>query len=103
MTDDTVDLDEHRSLTAQKMIEIRRQRLHELEVEQVAMHSRSEKLMELLDAGPAENWTEAAVKAQYLLQFFATLPEAQEPKRNELIAQTLGDLTRLSDLEKELS
>ncbi|WP_282610316.1 hypothetical protein [Pelagibius sp. Alg239-R121] len=103
MTDDTVDLDEHRSLTAQKMIEIRRHRLHEFEVDQSAMHGRHEKLMELLDAGPAKTWSEAAAKAQYLLQAFAALPEAQEPKRKELVAQTLGDLVRLCDLEKEPS
>lgn len=101
MTDDTVDLDEHRGLTAQKMIEMRRQRLHDFQVEQENERCGHDKLQELLDAGPAETWSMAAAKAAYLLQLFAAIPDGPDSQRSELIIQTLDDLNRLLDSEKE--
>jgi hypothetical protein len=103
MTDDPVDLDEHRGMTAQKATEDRRQRLHEFQADQVALRQRQEQLENLLLAAPAETWSEAAAKAQYLIQLFAATPEAQDPRRKELIAHALDDLTRLCDRAKEHS
>lgn len=87
MTDDPVDLDEHRGMAAQKETETRRQ----------------EELERLLMAAPAESWPEAAAKAQYLIQLFAATPGAQDPRRKELIAHTLDDLSLLCDSAKEHS
>ncbi len=101
MTDDPVDLDEHRGLAAQKATEIRRQRLHEFQSDQEALRKRQEELEKLLVAAPAQTWPEAAAKAQYLIQLFAATPDAQDPRRKELIAHALDDLTRLCDKEKE--
>ena len=101
MTDDPVDLDEHRGMAAQQATEIRRQSLHEFQVDQAALRRRQEELEKLLLAAPAETWPEAAAKAQYLLQLFAATPEAQDPRRKELIAHALEDLTRLCDRAKE--
>jgi hypothetical protein len=103
MTDNPVDLDEHRGMAAQKATDIRRQRLHEFQVDQAALRRRQKELEKLLLAAPAETWMEAAAKAQYLIQLFAATPEGQDPRRKELIAHALDDLNRLCDRAKEHS
>jgi hypothetical protein len=103
MTDDPIDLDGHRGMAAQKATEIRRQCLHEFQVDQAALQHRQEELEKLFLAAPAETWPEAAAKAQYLIQLYAATPEAQDPRRKELIARALDDLTRLCDRAKEHS
>ena len=103
MTDDPVDLDERRGMAAQKATDIRRQRLHEFQADQAALRRRQEELEKLLLAAPAETWLEAAAKAQYLIHLFADTPQAQDPRRKELIAHALEDLTRLCELEQEHS
>ena len=103
MTNDPVDLDEHRGMVAQEATEVRRQRLHEFQADQVALRRRQEELEKLLLAAPAETWPEAAAKAQYLIQLFAATPEAQNPRYKKLIAHALDDLTRLSDCAEKHS
>src|SRR3546814_2909530 len=95
MTDDPVDLDEHRGMAAQKATEIRRERFHQFQVDQAALRLRQEELEKLLLAAPAQSWPDAAAKAQYLIQLFADTPEGQDPRRIELIAHAMADLTRL--------
>jgi hypothetical protein len=99
--DDPVDLDEHRGMAAQKATEIRRQSLREFQADQAALLRRQEELEKLLLAAPAETWPEAAAKAQYLIQLFATTPEARDPRRKELIEHALDDLARLCDSAEE--
>ena len=101
MTDEPVDLDEHRGMAAQQATEMRRRQLHEFQADQVALRRRQEELEKLLLAAPAETWPEAAAKAQYLIQLFADTSEAQDTRRKELIANALHDLARLCDREKE--
>src|SRR3546814_13039413 len=83
MTDDPVDLDEHRGMAAQKATEIRRERFHQFQADQAALRLRQEELEKLLLAAPAQSWPEAAAKAQYLIQLFADTPEGQDPRRSE--------------------
>ena len=103
MSEEPVDLDEHRGRAAQKATELRRGRLHEFQADQAALRRRQEKLEKLLLAAPAQTWPEAAAKAQYLIQLFADTSEAQDPRRKELIAHALEDLTRLCDREVTLT
>lgn len=103
MTDDPVDLDEHRGMAAQKATQIRRQQLQEFEADQTALRRRQEELETLLLAAPAETWPEAAAKAQYLIQLYAETSSAQDPRRKKLTEQTLDDLKRLSDRQKDNS
>jgi hypothetical protein len=103
MTDDPVDLDEHRGMAAQKATEIRRQRLDAFQADQAALRRRQEELEKLLLAAPAETWPEAAAEALYLIQLFAATSEAQDPRRKKLIARALDDLTRLCDRAQEHS
>src|SRR3546814_12404416 len=90
MTDDPVDLDEHRGMAAQKATEIRRERFHQFQADQAALRLRQEELEKLLLAAPAQSWPEAAAKAQYLIQLFADTPEGQDPRRKELIAHAMA-------------
>ena len=102
MTDDPVDLDARRGMAAQKSTEIRR-RLHEVQADQAALRHRQDEFEALLLAAPAKTWPEAATKAEYLIRLFAATAEARDPRRQELVAQALDDLARLSDLAKEHS
>ncbi|MGB8273940.1 MAG: hypothetical protein WCF16_01580 [Alphaproteobacteria bacterium] len=96
MTDDPVDLDQHRGMAAQKSTEIRR-RLQEVQDDQAALRDRQEEFEKFLLAVPATTWPEAAAKARYLIQLFAATPDAQDPRRKKLIASALDDLARLTD------
>jgi hypothetical protein len=42
------------------------------------------------NATPSASWSEAAVKARYLIGLFAATLEARNQRRQELIAQVLG-------------
>jgi hypothetical protein len=96
LTDNPVELDEHRGMAAQKATEIRR-RLHEVQADQVALRNRQEEFERYAVAAPATTWPEAAAKARYLIQLFAVTPEGRDPRRQELIARVLDDLARLSE------
>ena len=92
---DPVELDEHRGMAAQKSTEVRR-RSHEVRADQAALRERQEAFELQAIAGPSTSWAEAAAKARYLIELFAATPEARNPRRQELIAKVLDDLTRLS-------
>ena len=95
MTDTPVELDEHRGMAAQKSTETRR-RLRAVEADQAALQRRQEEFERHAVAAPSGSWSEAAVKARYLIELFAATPEARNPRRQELIAQVLDDFDRLS-------
>ena len=50
----------------------------------------------ILLAAPAANWYEAAEKARYLLNLFASTLAAEDPRRQKLIAAVLSDFERLA-------
>ncbi len=95
MTDTPVDLDEHRGMGAQKETEIRRL-LQEVQADHAALRIRQEELESFMVAAAAKTWPEAAAKARYLIQLYAATPDAQDPRRQKLIAGVLADLVRLS-------
>src|SRR5689334_10491747 len=89
MSDDTIDLDKRRGMAAQK--ETRLRRLHaEVREQPDALRARQDALEEQLVAAPAESWEEAAEKARRLLNLFAANMEAQDPRRQKLIAAVLN-------------
>lgn len=96
LTDQPIELDEHRGMAAQKSTELRR-RLHEVQADQQALRRRQEEFERYALAAPSTTWPEAAAKARYLIQLFAATPEARDGRRQELIATVLQDLARLSD------
>jgi hypothetical protein len=95
MTDRTIKLDQHRGMMAQKETEIRRL-VAEVETNEKELRSRQEALELQLVALPAATWRDAAEKARYLLNVFATTPAAQDPRRQTLIANVLDDFQRLA-------
>jgi hypothetical protein len=95
MTSDVVELDEHRGKNAQKAMEIRR-RLHEVQCDQAALKERQAEFERYLIVVPAVTWPEAAARAQYLIQLLADGADAQNARRQELIASVLEDLSGLS-------
>lgn len=95
MTTQTIQLDKHRGIAAQKATEIRRLLLS-VEADQSALKTRLEELEIQLTSAPAGSWSEAAEKARYLIGLFAATPAARDPRRKKLIANVLEDLQRLS-------
>jgi len=95
VTDEPVDLDHHRGMTAQKATELRRL-LAEVEANEKTLRLRHDELEAHLLAAPAADWAEAAEKARYLLTLFAATLTAQDPRRQTLIAAVLADFERLA-------
>jgi hypothetical protein len=94
MTDETIDLDQHRGMAAQKATDLRRL-LADVEANETALRLRQNELESHLLAAPAANWQEAAEKARYLLKLFSVSLAAQDPRRQKLIAAVLDDFERL--------
>jgi hypothetical protein len=94
MHDDAVDLDKHRGMSAQKATELRRL-LREVADDQARLKDRQDALERSLNAAPAVNWTDASERVRYLLSLFADTQEAQDPRRQTLITNLLGDIERL--------
>ena len=82
-------------MAAQKSTEVRR-RLHEVQTDQADLQRRQGEFEDQAAAAPSENWPEVAEKARYLIQLFATTPEARDQLRQDLIAKVLDDFARLS-------
>jgi hypothetical protein len=94
VNDDPVNLDKHPGMAAQRDAEIRRD-IREVQVDQAALRDRQEELEDRLLAAAATP-AEAAASARYLIQLFAATPEAQDPRRQKLIARALDDLSRFA-------
>jgi hypothetical protein len=94
VTEKTIDLDQHRGMTAQKATELRRL-LADVEANERALRLRQDELEAHLLAAPAANWHEAAEKARYLLNLFAASLAAQDPRRQALITAVIDDFERL--------
>ena len=95
MTDKTIELDQHRGMSAQKATELRRL-LADVEANERVLRLRQAELETHSLAAPAANWHEAAEKARYLLNLYAATLAAQDPRRQKLIAAVLADFARLS-------
>jgi len=95
MTNDPVSLDSHRGMAAQKATEARRL-LAEVAENDRKIRERLDELERQLSAAASTTWQDAAAKATYLLELFATTPQAQDPRRQRLIASALEDFARLA-------
>lgn len=95
MIGDPIDLDDYRDLVAQRATDVRRRHHDALRAQAASLRRLQEELEELLLEAPANSWSEVVPKARYLIRLFAATPEAQEPRRMQLIADTLNDLTWL--------
>jgi hypothetical protein len=95
MTDETVDLDKHRGMAAQKATDLRRL-LSEVETNAKALRLRQHELEAQLAAAPAATWQEAAEKARYLLELYVETLSTEDTRRRKLVTALLEDFERLS-------
>ena len=95
MTETPINLDGRRGMAAQKATEIRRQ-VADVAAARIALRVRQEALELQMLAGPAATWNEAAERAAYLIHLFAASADAQDPRRQKLIANVLADFDRLA-------
>jgi hypothetical protein len=95
VTEETIDLDQHRGMAAQKATDLRRL-LSDVEANEKTLRLRQDELETQLISAPAASWHEAAEKARYLLNLFAASLTTQDQRRQRLIAAVLADFKRLS-------
>jgi hypothetical protein len=100
MTDEPVELDQHRGMAAQKATNLRRL-LADVAANEQALREAQDELETQLMATPATNWEEAADKARYLLSVLAATPAGQDPRKRTLIKAVLDDFSRLSRQTKQ--
>ena len=98
MTDEPVELDQHRGMAAQKATNMRRL-VSEVEANLKDLRHRQDELESQLMAAPAANWVEASEKARYILNLFAATVDAQDTRRQTLIASVIRDFERLAASE----
>lgn len=96
MTEESITLDEHRGMMAQRATEIRR-RLAHVEIDRVTLLQRRGDLEKFLLTAPGTTWGEAAEKARYLITLLAGTRVGRDPRRQKLIEAVLNDFRRLSD------
>lgn len=87
-------LDKHRGMAAQLETDARRDRA-DVRTDQESLRQAQASLEKLLFSGPAATWVQGTDKAVYLLRLFATTGEAQDPRYQQLIEDTIEDLFRL--------
>lgn len=96
MADDTIKLDQHRGMSAQKATEARR-RLKEIRVEQVALRTRQEEFEKVLLLAPSITFKDVAAKSLYLLELYARDCEACDTRRLSAIRLVLEELEKFAE------
>jgi len=94
MTDEPIELDQRRGLSAQKATSSRRL-LTQVEANERALRERRDALEAHLIAAPAANWAEVAEKARYVIGLYAASLSANDTQRHALAKVVLDDLARL--------
>ncbi|MGT2503413.1 hypothetical protein ACVOMS_26685 [Bradyrhizobium guangxiense] len=98
MTDHPVDLDKHRGMAAQKATDLRRA-LADVENNVRQLREREADLENRLMTVPAASWSEAAVKARYLLNLYAASLPTEDTRHRALVSALFDDFARLSEEE----
>ncbi len=96
MTDDTIQLDRHRGMSAQKATEARR-KLKEIRAEQAALSTRQEEFEKVLLLAPSITFKDVAAKSQYLLELYARDCEVCDTRRLSAIRLVLAELEKFSE------
>jgi hypothetical protein len=96
MNDTPVDLDKHRGMAAQKATDIRRV-LADVEANAKLLRDRQGAVEVQLLGVPAASWAEAAAKARYVLNLYASELAPADTHHCDLVAAILADFDRLSD------
>jgi hypothetical protein len=96
VTDNPLDLDKHRGMAAQKATDIRRI-LAEVENNAKDLRDRQAVIENQLLSSPAASWPEAAAKARYVLNLYASDLGPADTHHRDLIGAVLADFVRLSN------
>jgi hypothetical protein len=96
VTDEPLDLDKHRGMAAQKATDIRRI-LAEVENNARDLRDRQTIIENQLLSSPASSWPEAAAKARYVLNLYASDLGPADSHHRDLIGAVLADFVRLSN------
>jgi hypothetical protein len=96
MTDEPLDLDRRRGMAAQKATDIRRA-LAEVETHARDLRERQTALETRLLAVPATSWSEAAAKARYVLNLYASSLPPEDTRHRDLVTAILEDFVRLTE------
>ncbi|MEA2921822.1 MAG: hypothetical protein QOF07_1785 [Bradyrhizobium sp.] len=96
MTDKPLELDKHRGMAAQKATDIRRI-LAEVESNARDLRARQTIIENQLLSTPAASWPEAAAKARYVLNLYASDLGPADTHHRDLIGAVLADFVRLSN------
>jgi hypothetical protein len=95
MTDEPVELEEHRGMAAQKATNIRRA-LAEVEKNAKDLRDREAILENELLSVPASSWSDAAAKARYVLNLYAAGLSPDDTHHRDLVAAIVKDFARLA-------
>lgn len=95
MSPDSVDLDGHRSEVDQQATDLRRQ-LEAVRHDQGRLEQRQNAFDAFIAAGPAQNWPEAAARAQYVIQLLMDSYAVRDPRQRELAARVFSDFAALT-------
>ena len=96
VSDKPLDLDKHRGMAAQKATDLRRI-LADVDNNAKDLRDRQAIFENRLLAVPAASWPEAATKARYVLNLYATGLAPADTHHRDLVAAVLADFARLSN------
>lgn len=100
MIDDPVNLDGRRSFAEQLETKIRRLAANNRPSIALPLQPHIESLVDQMLAEPARTWAEVLKKWRFLLDRYATTPEAGDERIQKLIKRALGDMERLKKREE---
>ena len=95
VTEIPIELDRHRSMTAQKTTNIRRV-LADVEANAKLLRDKQGVVEIQLLAVPAASWPEAVAKARYVLNLYSAGLSPTDTHHRDLVAAVLADFARLS-------
>jgi hypothetical protein len=103
MTDDPIDLDGRRSVAGQRASEMRRRPANSQPPPPLSLPQQPhlESLEDQMLAEPARTWIEVMDKWRFLLDRYASTPEAGDERILKLIKRALGDMERLRKREEQ--
>ena len=96
MSDKPLDLDKHRGMAAQKATDLRRL-LADAENDARELRERQGIVEDQLLSVQATSWPEAAAKARYVLNLYATGLGPGDARHRDLVAAVFADFARLAN------
>lgn len=100
MTDGPINLDGRRPAAQQRETEMRRRPANSQTAATTSPQPHLGSLEDQMLAEPARTWAEAMSKCRFLLDLYATTPEAGDERIQKLINRALGDMERLKKREE---